>query len=106
MPIAEARVELSAVSTNIVRAASTNSSGLYTFAFLPPGEYQLSVSAVGFKKADASALRIEIGDQSRQDFMLEIGTSQQTVEVNSNASPVETESASVGTVVSQALAGC
>ena len=104
LPAANADVKLSAVSTNIIREVSTNGAGFYTFVFLPPGEYKVSVTATGFKKADAPALRIEIGDQSRQDFTLEIGASQQTIEVNSNASPLETESASAGTVVSQALA--
>lgn len=62
------------------------------------------MTANGFKKASASAIRVEIGDKSRQDFNLEIGTSEQVLDVVSNLAPVDSESATVGVVVSQALA--
>src|SRR5580658_9563534 len=51
--VSNATVTLTSDATGASRTTSTNSSGAYRFALLPPGPYTVSVVAPGFSKADA-----------------------------------------------------
>ena len=48
-PLAAATVELRNRETGLSRRLETSKGGEYRFSELPPGEYELSVSAVGMK---------------------------------------------------------
>jgi hypothetical protein len=68
------------------KEVSTDASGYYRFANLPPGEYTVSVTASGFTTAKRE-LTLEVGHLPSVDFVLAIGTPSQVVEVTS-AAPV------------------
>src|SRR5207248_9951297 len=55
-----AKITATDTSTAIARATETNSSGNYTFANLPPGNYAVVAEARGFKKESRPDLRVDV----------------------------------------------
>ena len=83
-------VQSSATGTAYSGASSTT--GSYTISQLPPGEYELTVTAPGFKTYNRKNLQIETGQTLRQDAALQIGGTGETVTVTGDASMLRTES--------------
>jgi protocatechuate 3,4-dioxygenase beta subunit len=50
-PIPKATVTITAPSTGFTRTAQTNETGLYTFTYLQPGVYNITVTTPGLKHA-------------------------------------------------------
>jgi hypothetical protein len=71
----------------------TDENGRYEFRNLQPGNYSLSIEGAGFKRSER-ALLLKNGDQSVQDFSLEVETLAETVQVTGLATLVSTESSS------------
>jgi hypothetical protein len=94
-----ARVSARNVQTNIEREAVTSENGDYTIPLLNIGEYRVSVEKQGFKRAVQSGLILQVDQKARLDFALEIGQVSESVEVTAAASLIQTDSASVGTVI-------
>ena len=67
----------------------TSSAGAYRFAQLPPGVYTFTVTATGFATVKRPDVRLDVGRMPSIDFMLEVGTVSQTVEVTSAAPLVD-----------------
>jgi Carboxypeptidase regulatory-like domain len=80
-------------------ALTTNAEGLYVAPLLSPGTYQIEVSAPGFKKAVRNGVEVRVADRLDINISMEIGASEQQVTVNSEVPLLNTESASLGTVV-------
>ena len=78
---------------------TTNAEGIYRAAALSPGIYQIEVVATGFKKALRPGIEVRVQDRLDINVALEIGASEQSVTVNTEAALLNTESASLGTVV-------
>ncbi len=95
------RASLSAqnVATNVVRSTTTNESGAYTIANLPPGVYTLTVEASGFEKNIIENLRLEVSAKVARNITLTVGNSSQAVTVSGSSINVNTIDASVSTVV-------
>ncbi len=98
-------VTISATNTDtgVVTTTITNERGAYTFPSLQPGKaYTLSAALPGFQTK--SVTNIELGTASvRQNFQLQLGTTQTLVEVSTNsADAISANSASVGDVLSEA----
>jgi len=79
--------------------ATTNEGGLFLFAQLPLGEYDLTVSASGFKQAVQERITLHVGDHVRQDFQLELGEQSQTVIVEGSAGLLQVQSAEIKDVI-------
>lgn len=79
-------------------------SGQYAFAAVLPGRYQLTVRKVGFKEADLRDIIVNVHDQIEQNFTLEVGAVSETVIVEGRAQTVNTQNASVSTVVDRQFA--
>jgi hypothetical protein len=77
----------------------TNAEGLYLAPLLPPGLYRVEVTAQGFKKAVRSDIEVRVADRLDISFTLEIGTAEQAVTITAEAPLINSESASLGTVV-------
>jgi hypothetical protein len=95
-----AAVTATNTATNVSRSTLTNASGVYSFPDLTPGKYQVKVSASGFANAVAN-LELQVQQTARVDFMLQVGTAAQTVEVSASADLLNTENATVGTVIEE-----
>jgi len=73
--------------------AETDENGNYEFRNLEPGSYTMSIAAVGFKKVER-AIELKEGEQSVQDFGLDVETVAETVQVTGMATVISTESSS------------
>jgi Carboxypeptidase regulatory-like domain len=94
------RVELKDISTNITRTAITNAAGQYSFPGVPPGSYSVKATATGFREFNVPRIVIEIGQSYTVNVQLEVGASQQVVEVTTTpGAELQTLDASVGSTV-------
>jgi outer membrane receptor protein involved in Fe transport len=90
------RITATQKDTGLVRIALTDSNGNYVFDNLPPGEYMVEARPKGLLKYRVT-LKIELNQKARHDIkLLEIGAIRDTITVTAVASPLDTDSASVG----------
>ncbi|MCU1257795.1 MAG: hypothetical protein JWO80_680 [Bryobacterales bacterium] len=94
-----ATVKLLNTETKAERTVSTNEAGLYDLPALSPGKYTLSASAPGFRTEDRTGIELQVGQVARLDFAMQVGSVSDTIEVKGGAPVLETENASVGTVI-------
>src|SRR5437016_10723577 len=85
-----AKVAVTGASLVGSKELSTDSSGYYRFANLPPGTYTLTVTAKGFKTFKREGLVLEVGHLPSVDVTLEVGTTAEIVEVSSAAPVIDT----------------
>src|SRR3954463_14302532 len=78
-------------TTNALFKTATNTAGAYTVPSLPVGEYQVKAEKTGFKTSITDKVVVAAGDTVRVDAQLEIGQTQQSVEVNAFSQLVQTE---------------
>lgn len=81
------------------RATQSNASGFYSLPSLAPGNYRITIRAVGFETIVREGIKLEVGDNAQLDFDLKIGDSRTVVTVVGGPPLMNTEDASVGTVV-------
>ena len=82
------------------RATSTDSTGNYQFALLPPGEYQIEAGVAGFQSFQQSGIVLRVDERQRLDITLQVSAVSTAVEVTGSATSVQTETAlSVGAVI-------
>src|ERR1051326_350660 len=85
--------------TNSRFETKSNAEGLYTIPFLPPGVYDLTTEAPGFKKFVQAGIQIGSDLRVAQDIVLQIGASSESVTVTADAAQLESVSASTGQVI-------
>ena len=100
--IANAKVTVINMGTNLTVSVTTNSSGVYVAKELPIGKYKLSVEAPGFKILSNSGVVLNAGVIAHVDFKLQIGKASEIVEVTGQASDVNTEDSKLAVTVSGA----
>jgi hypothetical protein len=81
------------VLTGVSNKIITNQTGYYEANFLDPGSYSVTVEAPGFKSLVRSGIAVETGDRLSVDLRLEIGASNQSVQVSGDAPLLDTTSA-------------
>ena len=101
--VAEAKVTVVHLETNIRSSTNATESGNYTLPALPIGQYRLDIEAPGFKRAVRDNVSLGAGTTLRLDIALEIGSVTETVEVAATAVPIESESSRVGTNITNKL---
>jgi hypothetical protein len=85
--------------TGIVRTTTTTSDGLYHFDDLPPGIYDVAVDAPGFSKAEAKAVKLQVGEHRDVNMNLELAGQRQSVVVTSEVPLIEATKTDVSTVI-------
>lgn len=98
--VPHASVRATNVQTNIVQKTETSGTGDFRITPVTAGEYVLSVTAPGFQTATTSTIEVQVGQTVREDFSLKVGASSTTVQVTTQAPLLSTDSATMGTVVS------
>ena len=94
-----AAVTVTNMDTNITTSVVTNGTGDFVATLLPIGRYSVAVEAKGFKKAVSSDIQVNVQDRLRLDFVLQVGNIVDTVEVQSAAPLLQTDSSNLGQVV-------
>ncbi len=97
IPSVSVEVANQAMGTKV--SAPTNQEGLYQATFLLPGKYTISVEVPGFRKFRRENVELRIADRIEVEIRLEVGSPDQTVTISSETPLLNTESASLGTVV-------
>ena len=97
--IPKARVSVTNEGTGIETKTETGSDGEYTLPGLPFGQYTIRIEATGFRENIVKGLTLLPTRTFRQDFSLEVGNVQQTVEVAANAPVLNTENATIGNIM-------
>ncbi len=97
--IAGAKVTITNSATGVSSTVLTNSTGNYTFALVPVGNYDIKFEMQGFKTETVKGVRVETAAQVRQDSVLQVGSVAETVEVSAVAVLLSTENSTVGAVI-------
>jgi outer membrane receptor protein involved in Fe transport len=87
-------------ATNVPYTAVSNEAGNYTITSVPVGRYVVKSSLTGFKTTTTKVIELEAKQIARLDFKMEVGALEDTVEVTAQAPVLQTESATVGEVIS------
>jgi len=87
-------------ATNVAYTAVSNSAGNYTITAVPVGTYIVKAELSGFKTAATRPFDLEAKQIARLDLRLELGAIEDTVEVTAEAPTLQTETATVGEVIS------
>ncbi len=91
--VANAKIELKNMGTNDIRDFTSLNDGSYQFNNLQPGTYQITVSAAGFTTYVQTNLILRAQVNSTVNIPLQLGNTQQKVEVTGSAVLVDTETA-------------
>ena len=83
--------------TNLTRDTVTNAEGQYSLTNVLAGPYDVKVALTGFREAIRTNVPVTIGQISRVDMTLQIGTLTETVTVESAAQLLQTDKADVST---------
>jgi hypothetical protein len=86
--------------TNFKFTTVTNDEGLYRVLSLNPGMYRITAEAPGFKRSVRDEVELRTADTLPVDFMLQVGSVTDSVEVTGAATLLETETSATGTLVS------
>jgi len=73
--------------------------GRYTVPLLPPGTYRVAAELQGFKRSVREPIPLQVNQQQRADFTLDLGAMSEEVHVIADLPMVQTNTATVGTVV-------
>src|SRR5690242_16588899 len=94
-----ATVTITLPATGQTRSITTGGDGTYDVRYLVPGDYSVEVKSAGFRTARRSGIQLQIGQQARVDFALQVGDMVETVEVAGQSPILQTETAVLGAVV-------
>ncbi|MCS6885362.1 MAG: carboxypeptidase regulatory-like domain-containing protein [Acidobacteriota bacterium] len=93
--IAGAEVSIRNNATGAEANAVTNQEGIYRIPSLPPGQYTMTITAAGFKKAELKDLAVRLGVESTYDVQLQPGGSEEIVEVSAGEVYIEKAQAQI-----------
>src|ERR1700732_1404545 len=79
--IPDAKVVAREQQTNFTRETTTNASGIYNLPTMPPGAYNITVSAPSFSTTNVNGVVVSPEEVTRRDVALSLGQVNQTVEV-------------------------
>ncbi len=98
-------VSISAVSSALMspRTTTTDVAGNYLFASLPPGSYRLTYTVSGFRTEVQSDIAITAGFTATINPQLQVGSTEQSVNVSAEAPVVDTVNNTTATTFDDAL---
>lgn len=93
------KVSLTNQGTGVSREALTNGTGDYTFVDVAPGTYQASFELTGFKRNLQKNITVDVNQVVTLNSILQVGGTQEVVDVTSEAPQVDTTSTQLGAVI-------
>jgi len=101
--IPDADVTLLDTEKGFTFTAKTDSKGRYLFRAVPPGTYNLTVKATGFKEKAQTGIKVDVNQNVGADFSMPLLATMETVTVSTSAPLLGTEDAVTGQVVDRKL---
>ena len=90
--VAGAKLVVESQSTGLRRESTSASDGGFIFQLLPPGAYNLSAEASGFRRYEQRGLVVPVNVTVSATISLQLGALTESVQVEANAEQVETRS--------------
>jgi hypothetical protein len=100
--LADTEVTLTEVATNTFRTTQSTTAGDYTFTEVPPGTYAIQIKHAGFKAVQSDSFPVQVQQSVRLDFTLQIGAVTESITVTTAGALLQSDNASLGTVVDNA----
>src|SRR5215831_13728605 len=97
--VPEAVVSARNINTGLIQSARTGMDGVYNIPYLPVGDYTVNAEKPGFRKAEATGVRVDVNSVRDLDIKLVLGAVDQKIEVAAVAPLVETQGTNLGKVV-------
>src|SRR5205814_5975922 len=97
-----AKVTVTETGTGTVNTTQTNETGKYNVPYLPIGKYTVAVTMEGFQTFRKTDIDLPGGTTLRNDVALQVGSTTTSVEVMAEALAIQTENATVATIVNSA----
>src|SRR5580700_9077873 len=94
-----AQVTVHSLATGLDRQLVTDSAGLYVAPSLVPGDYQVQAKAAGFSQYTVKSVTLDVDQHVTVNIPLALSTAGETVQVESTASQIETQTMTVGQVI-------
>jgi hypothetical protein len=96
-----AGITLTNKSTGIVSATVSTEAGAYSFVFLPPGAYSLTVDMPGFRRLVRDNVSVRVAETVAIDVQLEVGNVTEQLTVTGEAPLVQATTSSLGRAIEQ-----
>ncbi|HEV2445915.1 MAG TPA: TonB-dependent receptor, partial [Candidatus Sulfopaludibacter sp.] len=77
----------------------TTDTGNYTVPSLPAGIYTVTAQAPGFKRETQGGIEVQVAQTNRIDFVLQVGSNTETINVTAEAPLLKTESGEQSTII-------
>src|SRR5438876_5771269 len=87
------------LDTGLTQSVRTGPDGVYNIVYLPVGSYTVTTEKPGFRKAEATNVRVGVNTVAGVDVTLTVGTVDQSVEVTSAAPLLETQGSNLGRIM-------
>ncbi len=94
-----AEVKATQTGTGAVRTVTTGADGNYVLSNLPLGPYRLDVTKAGFSAYAQTGIELQVAVNPTIDVSLKVGNASESVQVEANATQVETQATGVGQVL-------
>src|SRR5579875_973074 len=96
--VPNAKVTLTEVDQQLVRTATTDNSGDFTFSLLQSGNYRMQVEAPGFGTYKQEAFTLDAGSRRRIDATLSVAAATKSVNVTAAPPALDTDNTALSTV--------
>ena len=90
-----ADITITSKETGVTRETKSNEAGLYSFANVQAGTYDLKVTSQGFRTSTRTGVIAAINEVTRVELRLEVGATSEQVTVQAAASVLQTDKADV-----------
>lgn len=94
-----AQVTVHSLATGADRTITTDGAGLYAIPSLQPGDYEVDASAPGFSTYKVQKVTLDVSKTVTVNMQLALSSAGATVQVESTASQIESQSMTVGEVI-------
>ncbi len=99
--VAKATITITNDATSISQTATSDDHGQYLLGELRPAVYTIKVEASGFRVSEKKNVVLQVDQQTSVDFVLHPLGISETMEVTETAPLLDTESATLGTDISE-----
>ena len=97
--IVGAKVEAKDIARGTVWTTETNPEGFYSLPRVPVGSYEVRVEMTGFQTAVHPPFELVLNQTARLDFQMQLGTLNQTIEVQGAPPLLNTDTMQLGAVI-------